>query len=509
MVMKKQLYQPETFHDLLQYAGAQYGNLPYVIENSSTKTYNEFIDDVVRVSRVLLDRGYANERILVSSKNSYELIVMYTAIMTYIGTLVCASNDWKAYDMHHAIDVSQPAKVICGNDQTEIFDQLGGPYETIDSIFDAAKSNRYDQSKSETTALQPMSPDGIALMVFTTGSSALPKLVPISFRNLYTNAQTLYERVSTDIEDVFYLFLPMHHIYSLTCVVYAAFVTGARLFVAQNVHAFAKEVVIARPTVIVGVPLFFERLVAKIPERERRIAETISKIFHTIHAPIWLRRHVFKKMHVALGGRLRVMTSGAAPLSLQTKRLLSGMGFSILEGYGMTEASGVVSVTKPQTTPDTSMGTILEVQSVKVISPDTNGVGEIAIKGDNVMRGYWKSDGYDRNDFTKDGYYRTGDRGWVDGKNRIYIEGRLDKMIVLSSGENISRQEMTQLLKRIDGIDKVYFSEEDGHLAATIYSHKSYQVLSDAVRELNQTLPRYKQILSWEHIGDYTIQEMK
>ena len=503
-------YQPRTMHDLLQHTLQEYGALPYTYEYEDGEfrptTYSNFIADVERTAALLIEKGYKGERIMLYGKNSYQWLVLYFAITAYVGVAVCASKDWKAYDIANALAASRPALVLCDDELRQYLpgDQPVLPYTELQSLTQSTQAPSLVQLEQWE---QPGS--DIAIIIFTTGTTSIPKGVPLSLDILFANGSSLYRRVPSTTRDSYYLFLPMHHVYSQTCVTVAAFVVGAKLYISRDVHNFAEEAALIRPTIIFGVPLFFERVLNAISAEDMQRISRATTVLNALHAPTWLRRKIFKPVHAAFGGRVRLLTSGGALLNRSTKRFLRDVGIHLIEGYGMSESSGVVAAEYRTSRDRDAVGTVLESQQVIIHNPDEDGWGEVYVKGKCLMPGYDTPDGYDRRQFSDEGYYKSGDIGRLGKKRTLYIRGRKEKVLVLSSGENISINEMTSLLVEQEGIDKVYLRDESGYLAAEIFSKLTKEALAQKIASLNASLPRYKQIKTYTQINDYTLSEMK
>lgn len=506
----KQYSLPTTIHELLETTEEKFGNKAFVYQLQDAKyesiSYREFIADVKQVASCLIDKGYKDSHIMLYGANSYEWLVSYVAVSGYVGTCVCANKDWKQYDLENASRVVHPELVLC---DVDLFEEAArANKKSVRLTFaDLMEQSRHVQ----TSALQDYrrDKDDTMAVVFTTGTTSLPKAVPLTFANLLANVDALSQRILPTSIDRYYLFLPLHHIYSQTCIALAALWYGSELYLSQDHADVRRELLLAKPTILPGVPLFFERIIASITPSERRSIDRVRAVLNTIHAPNGLRKKVFSRVHAALGGNIRVLISGAAKLDRDHKKLFKDMGFTLVEGYGMTEASGVVAAEFPGDAVLESSGRVLEHIDIKIDQPNARGEGEICIRGDNITKGYLQSGVIDRSPFDSDGYYHTGDMGNVDATRNLFIKGRKDNVLVLSSGESVLIQELKSLLFKIKGVEKVYLFEKDGYVAATIFTKRTYAHVSVAIRQLNTRLPRYKQIHSFDVVNDYTLSRMK
>lgn len=506
-------YDPTSLHDLIQHSLTQHGDLPYIYEYIDgvyePKSYRDFIADIYRAVQLLDDLGLRGKRVMLYGKNSYEWLVFYTAITAYVGVCVCANKDWKCYDMENAILATSPDFIICDKDLEQYIcdsknDRRKG---SLQKLFHKLRLCNKNNEQLETRAHKK---DEITVIIFTTGTTGLPKAVPLSLATMFASGRSLYAQVLTTPEDSYYLFLPLHHIYCQFGVAMAAFTIGASLYLAHDLRHFVEEAKAGQPTIIPGVPLFFERILAGINKKDMQQIHIAVRVLDLIHASKKIRRVIFKKVHEAFGGNVRILTSAAAQLNRDTKYLLRGMGFDLIEGYGMSETSGAVSIEHIYSNPVIgSVGKILEPQKIKIKKPAADGYGEVLVKGENVMSGYLINNKIDRSNFDKDGYFATGDEGYVDEDNNLYIRGRIGKIITLSSGEKVSVDEIVSLLMALKIMDKVYLNEKDGYINGTIFSHKEVTKVNKSIELLNNTLPKYKQLRSWTQIKEYNLSEIK
>lgn len=503
-------YEPDTLHDLLLHSEREYSPLPYLFTwvdgTYESASFGQFISDVRRATDWFIEQGYKDKRIMLYGKNSYEWMVSYVAIASYVGICICANKDWKQYDLDRAVEAAQPNVIVSDASLQDYTNTVNGVQtvtfedvpKSVDSIANDLRFDGLARGKDED-----------AVNIFTTGTTSFPKVVPLTLRNMFSNGRALYDRSTSSKEDRMYLFLPMHHIYSQVCVSMAALLVGAQLYLAHDVRNLLEELRQSRPTMLSGVPLFFERVLGSIEPSDMRKIQLAINVLHMFGASQKTRQKVFKKVHDVFGGEVRVFTSGGAALRYETKKMLRDLGFCVLEGYGMSEASGVVSAESMSDRLSRSVGKVLDNIDAKVVNPKADGYGELVVRGNNVMDGYWKAEGLDTSSFDEQGYYKTGDEAYLDKNGYLYIRGRIGKSLVLSSGENVSIDEMVGLVTATTSIDKVYLSESEGYLKATVFSREPRSDIEAAITHLNKELPRYKQIMTWELVNDYAPSEMK
>jgi len=308
-----------------------------------------------------------------------------------------------------------------------------------------------------------VSPEALAALVYTSGTTGRPKGVMLSHRNVVSNIQALLQRFVLTERDVLLSFLPLSHTFERTVGYYLPIAAGARVAWARSVALLAEDLVTVRPTVLVSVPRIYERIHARVLETMRgrgAIARTLLRWTeelgwrrflaaqrHAAPSPLeqlaWalLRPLVADRVLAAFGGRLRMAIAGGAPLGANIARFFLGLGLDLLQGYGMTESSPVVSANTPEDNDPASVGRPLPGVQVRI-----GDNGELLVAGPNVMPGYWKRPDDTRRVLDPDGWLHTGDQARItDG--RLYIVGRIKDIIVTSTGEKISPTDLEQAIE--------------------------------------------------------------
>ncbi|MBJ6725323.1 AMP-dependent synthetase/ligase [Geomesophilobacter sediminis] len=298
------------------------------------------------------------------------------------------------------------------------------------------------------------SPDSVASIVYTSGTTGNPKGVMLTHRNMLSNAWAGMQRIPIYREDLFLSFLPLSHTLERTAGYYAPMMAGASVAHVRSLEKLPEDLVIVRPTVIVSVPRVFERVhkrltgkLAQGPRFRRELFFLAARIGwqrfqHRQGTGGWspsfllwpiLKHLVADKVMAALGGRVRLSISGGAPLNPETARLFISFGLDVLQGYGLTETSPVVAVNPAIGNRPETVGPPIDGVQVKVA-----GSGELLVKGPNVMSGYWNRLEATQLALEEDGWLHTGDLATVDGDGYISITGRIKDIIVLATGEKVA-----------------------------------------------------------------------
>ena len=327
-------------------------------------------------------------------------------------------------------------------------------------------------------------PDDLATIIYTSGTSGSAKGVMLSHRNLVTNVKIAYHAQKCDEKDIWLSILPMPHAYELSIGVLYPFYAGACVYYISKpptpsiLLASLKQV---RPTIMLSVPLIMEKIY------RNSVVATIS----SSRILTWMKEKMPKvlywfigmKLKKTFGGRLKFFGIGGAKLDSTVEEFLKLAHFPYAIGYGMTECAPLICTANPKQTKVGSTGCAAWHVSVKLkdVNPDTN-EGEIVVKGDNVMLGYYKDPQRTREMFTDDGWLRTNDLARVDEKGRYYIMGRLNNMILGPSGENIYPEEIEQVINGLDEVNESIVMEKDGRIVALVHFNEN--------------------IIDWDHEGE-------
>ncbi len=355
----------------------------------------------------------------------------------------------------------------------------------------------------------------MAAVIFTSGSTGTAKGVMLSMKNLTaaTNASCL--SMSYDDRNTFVSVLPPHHTYEITCGHLAIMNLGAQVYINDSLKHVMKSFNSFKPNALMLVPLFVETMHKKIwaeikkkgIEKQVKVAIGFNNAF--LFCGIDIRKKMFKEIIDSFGGNLKSIVCGGAPLSPQLIKDFYAFGITVLEGYGITECAPLVAVNSPGKVRFHSVGQPVYGCTVKIDKDENDETGEILVKGENVMMGYYKNPEATKEVFTEDGWFRTGDIGYMDKDGYIYITGRKKNVIILSNGKNVFPEEIEEYLAPIDIIEECVVmarENEKGELTITAITVPNMALLEgkndDEITELikaridavNKKLPTYKQI---------------
>jgi len=367
-------------------------------------------------------------------------------------------------------------------------------------------------------------PDDMASLIYTSGTTGKPKGVMLTHRNFLSNVQSIQKAKIIDERDCILSVLPLHHSYPFMVNFLVPLLTGARIMYLQSLKCpdILKTMVEGGVTVLVGVPQLFAMLrrgiidnITTLPLPLRWLVFSILRLsgFLRDKLRINIGRIVFSSIHKRFGERFRFFVSGGAKLDPEVSQGLEAFGFTIIEGYGLTETSPVISFNPIKQTKRGSVGLPLPEVQVKIMNPAEDGTGEIAVKGPNVMKGYYRSP-EETEKVIRDGWLLTGDLGCIDNEGYLYITGRTKEVIVLSSGKNIYPEEVEKhylqspLIKEICvlGVEKKPGIAES--LKAVVVPDIDYmrknkianfnEAVKWEINALSAKLPPYKRTMGYE-----------
>jgi long-chain acyl-CoA synthetase len=300
--------------------------------------------------------------------------------------------------------------------------------------------------------------DELASIVYTSGTTGFPKGVMLSHRNMLSNAEAAAKKVDLGESDILLSFLPLSHTLERTVGYYFSVMVGVTIAYARSIADLAEDLQTIRPTVMVSVPRIYERVYAKVMAGLEQKGEKAKRLFDLAVDVGWKRfnyhqgragwhpalllwplldRLVARKITGRLGGRLRVAVSGGAALVAPVSRAFIGLGVPILQGYGLTESSPIISCNTPHDNVPESVGCAVDGVEVKIGEQD-----ELLARGPNIMLGYWNNQEASGRVVDEAGWLHTGDKARIDAEGHLYITGRIKEIIVLSNGEKVSPADM-------------------------------------------------------------------
>lgn len=470
-------------HSLLSAGIEKFGDDGYIYERKGDTfegvSFSSFASDVRGLAAALLVMGLADRKIVLFGENSYMYMVADIAVMGYVGVSATLSKEWQLHDLINSVQLLDAAAVIYSDSCAERAEALK---ERFPELVMLRFEQLSDLIRYDAPIPQPQPSDRCCKLIFSSGTTGMPKAVMLSQDNMFANWESLILRSPFAHEDRDYLFLPLSHTYAGICNFLYSLISGMRLYLCSDTKLIMQELQMVRPTIFCSVPLIYEKIYAYCSETNTPPA-------------------------AVFGGCVRYLFSGGAYMRPEIRRFIKQNGLVLLEAYGLTETSSLISCEYPDNDDFTSAGTVMENIDIRIDSPDEEGRGEILVRGGNIFSEYYDNSEATAAAFTEDGWFRTGDIGWLDDR-RLHLVGRKRRMILLSNGENVYPDEIEALFAEYPSLTKVKVYQRDGDITAALYTTSEIDADS-IIDEVNSRLPKFSHIRSFEVIRDSIETRMK
>ncbi len=433
-------------------------------------TFNDFRDQVVSVQEALRNLSF-EDRVAIFMENRPEWVSSFYAVLFKGGIAVPVDYLLSERELFNILKDSQPRYVITSNQN---YPKVLNAIKEIGYHVKVVNVDKDLKPPINSLEFKERSADDLFVILYTSGTTGNPKGVMLTLGNLDHNVRAVESLGFLNREDRFIAILPFHHTYPLMATVLLPLTLGLPLaFIEKLTPAdILSTMNEQRITIMVGVPKLYHVIhhnimaeIKKLPPLKRRAVETALKLFRKVGIKP-AQKKFFDQVHRKVGRYLRFMISGGAKLSEEVWRDFEAMGFSVLEGYGLTETSPLISVNRPDKKKIGSAG--LPVREVEVkVTPE----GEIAVKGPNVMKGYYNKPEETKKvikKVIKDGWFYTGDLGYVDEEGFIHITGRAKEVIVLPSGKNVYPEDIELEVLKSPYILEVGVFYDEGKIKALV-----------------------------------------
>lgn len=503
------------------------------VVNYENITYQRLLEDVNKLGTALYNMKLKGKRIAIIGRNRYEWVIAHLANLLGGNISVPLDKDLQYEELEGSLIRSKADCIIFDEKLVDKVDEIKKQNRTnlteyicmkeIDGYLSVQglvqKGGELIQKGEREYIDCKIDENVMNILLFTSGTTSQSKAVMLSQKNIASNIYAMQCVEDIRNTDTNIAFLPFHHIFGSTCMIMmlacgvkTVFPDGLR-YIKQNLNEY-------KVTIFVGVPVLIEAIYKTImKEIEKqgktkiiKMAVAISNVLLKLHIDI--RRKLFKQIIDALGGELRFVISGGAPADAKIAKGFNDLGIKTIQGYGLSETSPVIAAENEKVMKSGSVGIPMMNDTIEIVNPDENGIGEIRVKGPNVMLGYYEMPEL-TNEVLKDGWFYTGDLGYFDKEGILYITGRNKNMIVLKNGKKVFPEELETLVNRIELVEesmvfgmpdekdrddvklsvKIVYSKE---VAKEKYSgmekEELYEVIWKQIKELNTTFPRYKHI---------------
>ncbi|MCC8171051.1 MAG: AMP-binding protein [Parabacteroides sp.] len=500
--------------------------------NSHTLHYKDVARRIEKYHILLEQAGIKKgDKVAIAGRNSSNWAISFFGTLAYGAVAVPILHEFKPDNIHHIVNHSEAKVLLAGSSVWENLNENAMPdlkliveldnfsilksknkqviqvRENINEYF----GKKYPRSfTADNLAYHQEQPDELAVLNYTSGTSSFSKGVMIPYRSLWSNVQFAYDKLGyIRPGDNIVCMLPMAHMYGLAFEILNAFNKGCHVHFLTRTPSpkiISQAFTTVKPILILAVPLIIEKIIKNkvLPELDKTLLRVLLKLPYLNQKVL---RKVRQKLVESFGGQFGEVVIGGAALNKEVESFLQEIEFPYTVGYGMTECGPLISYEPWKTFKAGSCGRIVDRMEARIDSPDPeNEVGEILVRGMNVMLGYYKNPEATKAAFTDDGWMRTGDLGTLDKDGFLYIRGRSKSMILSPSGQNIYPEEIEDKLNNMIYVAESLVIEQNGKLVALIYpdweqidaaAHphdRIEQLMKENIRQLNAELPAYSQL---------------
>lgn len=421
-------------------------------------SFRQYAEEVDALGTALIAKGLAGKRVIVTGENGYDWVRAYMAVICGVGVVVPVDKEIPAEEIANIARESEAAAIIYSNKLAEKvkaldegveripFSDLGGLIEEGKALLEAG-DRTYLDAKIDAHAM--------SALLFTSGTTGVSKGVMLSHRNICFNLSEMCQMVYIGEEDIFLSVLPIHHAYECTCGFLCQVYRGCTVAFSEGLRHITRNMQEVHPTMILCVPLLLETMYNKVwanirkqgMEKKVKAAIKMTNAIPNEALRLAAKKKVFAQIHKSFGGKLRIMISGGAAVDPKIMKGLRDLGIAAYQGYGLTECAPLAALNRDTFYNDGSAGMATPNALLDIYDVQGDGTGEIRYKGDNIMLGYYKQPEM-TGEVIRDGWFYTGDLGYLDKNGFLFITGRKKNVIVTSNGKNIFPEELETYLGR-------------------------------------------------------------
>jgi len=517
------------------------GKAAYLVKNG-TKKYTEksFIEtrnDINELGTALINLGLKGKKIAVIGENRYEWAISYLAVINGTGIVVPLDRMLPEKEIENCLIRGEVEAVIYSNRLENEIKNIAERNENIRYYIGMDVKEEIGKFKSLELLLKrgsalikegnrefldaEINTKEIAEILFTSGTTSESKAVMLSQENLCYNIMKQCSMLYIDEKDVFLSLLPLHHVYECVCGFLTPFYRGCTVAYCEGLKYIQKNMQEAKVTIILAVPLIFESMYKKIwqgieKQGKSKIVKILIKVTNAF-GPMGkkIKRKVFKNIYDQFGGKIRLFIAGAAAVNPEVSKGYRDLGILAIQGYGLSECAPIVALNTNTKMKDEAAGLPLFGTEVKIVGKNKDGIGEIVVKGKHVMLGYYK-DEEGTKEVMKNGFFHTGDLGYIDEDGFIHITGRKKNVIITKNGKNVYPEEIENKIKEIPYISEcmIYGKKDKKNTVLSIQvvinmeaitnefgdiaEKEIKEVIWKEIKKINEKLVVYKRIQNLE-----------
>lgn len=450
-------------------------------------TYRQFARDVDSLGTFFKSLGRTDARIAILAETRYEWYVTYLATVNGVGVVVPLDKELPEAEIASLLNRSHADVLVFSSSKQAVVNEIRAQIPTVRTIIsmdepDADKDvlSFWQCLEAGEKALETgdrsfldaeINPEIMNILLFTSGTTARSKAVMLSHNNICINLMAMCQMLYIDDKDTFLSVLPLHHTYECTCGFLCPIYRGCTIATCEGLRHITRNMQESKVTIILVVPLMaelFYKRIMKTVTADPKLAKKFRiglKLSNTLRkVGIDKRRTLFAKVHETFGGHLRLMIAGGAAIDPAVLKGMRDLGILSVQGYGLTECAPILALNRNVDYNDSAAGLALPGVEVRIVNEDENGIGEIIGRGPNVMLGYYEDEEATREAIDEDGFFHTGDLGYIDKDGFVIITGRKKNVIVTKNGKNIFPEEIEFLLSQSEFIQESLVSgtEDDG-----------------------------------------------
>ena len=527
----------KTIKEVFDMAREKYSDNVFMLEKFTSKgefteiTYKEFANDVIALGTALTKKyNLKDERVVIIGENTYHWYVSYMAMLCGVGIAVPVDKELPINEIENVIKRARATAVIYSTKKADVIkkvedklpqvkyfiqmnsdDKLVGREVGFNTIIEQGKKI-IEKGDNSFTKIE-IDPEEFKVLIFTSGTTSNSKGVMLCNRNLAQNINAVNPYVKIHETDRFFSILPLHHTYESTIGFLLPVARGSSIAVCQGLKYIVPNLKETKPTALLAVPLLIENLYKKINQTIDKSGKTamVNSMMQITNAlknvGVDIKKTVFKEIYENLGGKLRFVVSAAAPIDPKVGKWMQDLGIIFLQGYGLTETAPIAALTPQYDTRVGSAGKAVTCAELKIDNPNEKGEGEVLIKSETLMLGYYEdqkaTDEVIETDEEGNRWFHSGDVGYLDKDGFLYITGRIKNVIVTQNGKNIYPEEIELMLGNIPEIKEcmVYGKEIEGE--------KELIITAKVIPNLEEIQKEHKDELTDEQIHDIIWEKIK